>query len=487
MKLEGIHHITAITGDAVANVEFYVGVLGLRMVKKTVNQDDPTVYHLFYGDEHGSPGMDLTFFEYPGAARGRVGAGMVHRIVWRVASAESLGFWKERLDAHGTDATLTADSLLFSDPEGLAHELQPSAEDQEPLTAHAPDIPSEHALQGFDGVRAYTPRSGRKRRPPRGHARIHEGRLRALGGARGETKRVLRLRRRVDGRQPRCRAPARSTTSRSPRSPRTTRPGASVWRSRARHPTPVIDRFYFRSVYFREPSGVLFEIATIGPGLRGRRGRGAPRRAPVAAAALRAAARPARRTGSRRCRTRACCTGSRAPSAHPSQRARRATLAGALLSSKVMCGRYTNTAGVEELNARLGCPILSDRGHPSLQHRSHRAGAGDRRSPRRARGAHAALGPHPAVGDRAEGRAAADQRPRGDGGVEGSLREPDPQGVAAGAAGRRRLLRVARARAPGRAAPALPLSARRRRAVRVRGAVDARRRWRASGSRASRC
>src|ERR671910_59324 len=86
MKLEGIHHITAITGDAPGNVEFYVGVLGLRMVKKTVNQDDPTVYHLFYADEHGSPGSDLTFFEYPGAAPGRTGRGMVHRIAWRVAS-----------------------------------------------------------------------------------------------------------------------------------------------------------------------------------------------------------------------------------------------------------------------------------------------------------------------------------------------------------------------------------------------------------------
>ena len=75
MKLEGIHHITAITGDAPANVEFYVGVLGLRMVKKTVNQDDPTVYHLFYADEAGSPGADLTFFEYPGARPGRAGAG----------------------------------------------------------------------------------------------------------------------------------------------------------------------------------------------------------------------------------------------------------------------------------------------------------------------------------------------------------------------------------------------------------------------------
>ena len=86
MKLEGIHHITAITGDAPRNVEFYAGTLGLRMVKKTVNQDDPTVYHLFYADEQGSPGADLTFFEYPGAARGRPADGQVHRIVWRVAA-----------------------------------------------------------------------------------------------------------------------------------------------------------------------------------------------------------------------------------------------------------------------------------------------------------------------------------------------------------------------------------------------------------------
>src|SRR5229473_8484534 len=97
MKLEGIHHITAITGDAPANVEFYAGVLGLRLVKKTVNQDDPTVYHLFYGDDEGSPGMDLTFFEYPGARPGRAGAGMIHRIVLRGASEEALDFWKERL------------------------------------------------------------------------------------------------------------------------------------------------------------------------------------------------------------------------------------------------------------------------------------------------------------------------------------------------------------------------------------------------------
>src|SRR5664279_4401020 len=123
MKLEGIHHISAITGDAPGNVEFYTGVLGLRMVKKTVNQDEPNVYHLFYGDEHGSPGMDLTFFEYPGAAPGLAGAGMVHRILWRVASRQALEFWRERLAARGVSAELTGDSLLFADPEGLGHEL----------------------------------------------------------------------------------------------------------------------------------------------------------------------------------------------------------------------------------------------------------------------------------------------------------------------------------------------------------------------------
>src|SRR5258705_3494636 len=157
MKLEGIHHITAITGDAPGNVEFYTGVLGLRMVKKTVNQDDPTVYHLFYGDDEGSPGMDLTFFEYPGAARGRPGAGMVHRIVWRVASSESLSFWQERLKAHGVAAALDGESLSFADPEGLEHELVLPSSADEPLLASAPGVPPEHALQGFDGVRAYSP------------------------------------------------------------------------------------------------------------------------------------------------------------------------------------------------------------------------------------------------------------------------------------------------------------------------------------------
>src|SRR5438093_1161272 len=90
MKLEGIHHITSITADAGRNVDFYARLLGLRLVKKTVNQDDPSVYHLFYADEHGSPGSDLTFFEFPGVPEGRAGEGMIHRIVWRVGSTDAL-------------------------------------------------------------------------------------------------------------------------------------------------------------------------------------------------------------------------------------------------------------------------------------------------------------------------------------------------------------------------------------------------------------
>src|SRR5919198_5191404 len=156
MQLEGIHHITCITADAPRNVEFYAGVLGLRLVKKSVNQDDPTVYHLFYADEVGSAGSDLTFFENPGARPGRAGAGMVHQIVWRLASDEALEFWADRLSSEGVAVERDAGALRFSDPEGMSYELRVVETDDEPLIAEHPEIPSELALQGFDGVRAYT-------------------------------------------------------------------------------------------------------------------------------------------------------------------------------------------------------------------------------------------------------------------------------------------------------------------------------------------
>jgi glyoxalase family protein len=265
MSLEGIHHITAITGDAPGNVEFYTGVLGLRMVKQTVNQDDPTVYHLFYGDDDGSPGMDLTFFEYPGAARGRPGAGMVHRIVWRVDSAASLQFWKERLEQHGVASELSGESLVFADPEGLEHELVSTSVTDAPLHATSPEVPAEYALQGFHGVRAYSA-------DPSASAGLL---LDGLGfeTSDGQTWEVRGERRgsfyAYDD------APPEAVASQGAGTVHHVAFASSMadhesWRTRAAqagaHPTPVIDRFYFRSVYFREPSGVLFEIATIGPG-----------------------------------------------------------------------------------------------------------------------------------------------------------------------------------------------------------------------------
>ncbi|MEA2517525.1 MAG: glyoxalase family protein, partial [Actinomycetota bacterium] len=156
MFLEGIHHVTAITADAPGNVEFYAGVLGLRVVKKTVNQDDPTVYHLFYADERGSAGSDITFFEYPGVPNGRAGDGMVHRVDFRVASEAALDFWKKRLETEGLNVQRSEQALVFDDPEGLTLGLVIDTTEDEPLRAETPGIPAEMALRGFEGVHAYS-------------------------------------------------------------------------------------------------------------------------------------------------------------------------------------------------------------------------------------------------------------------------------------------------------------------------------------------
>jgi glyoxalase family protein len=263
VKLEGIHHVTAITENAQANVDFYAGVLGLRLVKKTVNQDNPTVYHLFFADEAGDPGSDLTFFEYPGAARGRAGAGMIHRIVWRVASSDSLDFWAKRLGGSGTESERDGDSLRFSDPEGLEHELLAVDVPDEALIAEHPEVPAELGLQGFHAVRAYS----------------------AVPGASSGLLEALELEP-VDGGAWEARGEKRGGfyIYDEPPSERGLQGAGSVhhvawasipdehmeWRQKAisagAQPTPEIDRFYFRSIYFREPSGVLFEIATLGPG-----------------------------------------------------------------------------------------------------------------------------------------------------------------------------------------------------------------------------
>jgi len=254
MRLEGIHHITAITGDAPTNVEFYVGVLGLRLVKRSVNQDDPTVWHLFYSDAEGRPGSDLTFFEYPGLPKGRAGNGMVHRILWRVGSTESLDYWEQRLP----ESTRSDGGLIFADPEGLEHELLVADVPDAPLPATGAGVPREHALLGFHGVRAY--------RDDVGHQLLHE----TLGFegelARGEHRQGLYV---TD-------APPAERPLQGAGTVHHVAWGIGLgeqdeWRARVAaspeaHPTQVIDRYYFRSIYFREPGGVLFELATDGPG-----------------------------------------------------------------------------------------------------------------------------------------------------------------------------------------------------------------------------
>jgi len=263
MKLDGVHHITAITADAQRNVDFYAGTLGLRMVKKTVNQDEPSVYHLFYADEEGRPGADMTFFEFPDAATGRPGAGMLHRIIWRVGSEDALGFWHGRLSGAGVEASRADGALRFADPEGLEHELVVATVGDEPLTADHPEVPAEQALQGFEGARAYGANPERSRSLLEDHLGFEES---------GDGWEVRGKRR--GGSWVYDPAPAERGIQ-----------GAGTvhhiawasetdehegWRQRAidggAHPTPVIDRFWFESIYFREPSGVLFEIATLDPG-----------------------------------------------------------------------------------------------------------------------------------------------------------------------------------------------------------------------------
>ena len=264
MRLDGVHHVTCITADAPRNVDFYTRVLGLRLVKKTVNQDDPTVYHLFYADEEGSPGSDITFFEYPGVRRGRAGAGMIHTVQWRLGTEEALDFWQERLAGEADVVTREDGRVTFEDPEGLRHSLAVVETEDRPLIAEHPEIPAELALQGFDGVRAFSA-------DPDASRGLLEDALSFERGGDDEWE---------------VRGPARGgfySYDEPPAEPglggagtvhhvawASTMEEHETWRRRVAEaglrPTPVIDRFWFRSIYFREPSGVLFEIATLGPG-----------------------------------------------------------------------------------------------------------------------------------------------------------------------------------------------------------------------------
>lgn len=264
MRLEGIHHISAMTGDAPGNLDFYTRVLGMRLAAKTVNQDDPSVYHLFYADEGGRPGSELTFFEYPGLPRGRAGAGMVHRIVSRVDSERSLEFWQARLGDEGVRTDVVGGGgLRFADPEGLEHELVVS-DANPPLKAVHPEVPAEHAIGGFVAVRAYAPaadRSGALLRDVLGATDLGEGAYELRGERRGATMTLdpPPAERPLQGAGTVHHVAWGTTVEEHPRWLETLR-RAKVGATR------IIDRYYFHSIYFREPGGVLYEIADDGPG-----------------------------------------------------------------------------------------------------------------------------------------------------------------------------------------------------------------------------
>ena len=262
MNLAGLHHVTMITGDARKNVAFYADLLGLRLVKKTVNFDAPEAYHLYFGDEHGSPGSILTWFEFAGAPRGRAGLGMIHTLQLGVPSEASLDFWAERLAAGGHPASGGRRALGFEDSDGLGLELVVS--DQAPLRAEHPEIPAEHAISSLEGARAYSEYAGMPESVLTdllGFTHLGDGDYELAG-----TRRRFRW-----GYDP---APAiagrQGAGSVHHMAWATPDEDQLAWQGRIRaagaYVTEVRDRDYFRSIYFREPRGVLFEIATLGPG-----------------------------------------------------------------------------------------------------------------------------------------------------------------------------------------------------------------------------
>jgi glyoxalase family protein len=270
MSVNGIHHVTAIAGSAQGNLDFYVGVLGLRLVKRTVNFDDPLTYHLYYGTEIGAPGTILTFFAWPNAFRGRVGSGQVNATGLSVPKG-SLGWWEERFTRlrvkHDLRLERFGDGVLpFQDPDGMLLELV-EAEDERPAWKGG-GVPEEAAIRGMHGVTAheegYEQTAELLTETLRFELVGQEGnrfRYKALQGVN-----TIDLLCTPDG--PRGRGGAGTVHHIAWRVPDDA--DQVAWRktlvSAGMNVSPVLDRQYFHSIYFREPGGVLFEIATDTPG-----------------------------------------------------------------------------------------------------------------------------------------------------------------------------------------------------------------------------
>jgi glyoxalase family protein len=272
----GLHHVTAIAGPAQENLDFYAGVLGMKLVKKSVNQDDPGTYHLFYADAEGRPGTDLTFFPWAQLAPSRPGHGLAMEVALAVPR-DSLAFWAARLERYGAalgspEKRFGDDILTLLDPHGLRISLVASASaERRPFTPwEGGPVPVERQIRGLDGARLWL----RNLAPSEalletalGLSRIGEenGWIRwgIDGGGSGAR---LELAARPDGPRGNWGTGAiHHLAWRVDDDAHEIALRAAVERAGA-HPTPVIDRFWFKSVYFKEPGGVLFELATDGPG-----------------------------------------------------------------------------------------------------------------------------------------------------------------------------------------------------------------------------
>ena len=268
--LSGLHHVTAITADARRNLDFYTSTLGLRLVKKSVNQDDVSAYHLFYADAVGSPGTDVTFFDWPYAAPNRVGAGTIGPIGLRVAGPEAIAWWTARLDQLDVRRGVPFDRrgatvLPFEDPEGQRLELvsDGGAPGGEPWTGAG--VPAEHAVKGLDSVAITALRpdiTGAVLTQVMGFREVEPGVFRTGEAGPGTEVRLEPTSERF---HPPGRGGVHHVAFRVPDDDEHQR-----WRERigtsGLQVTPVIDRYYYKSIYFREPGGALFEIATDGPG-----------------------------------------------------------------------------------------------------------------------------------------------------------------------------------------------------------------------------
>jgi glyoxalase family protein len=269
----GIHHITAIAGDPKRNHAFYTQALGLRMVKKTVNFDDPGTYHLYYGDEVGSPGSILTFFPWANVPNGRRGGGEASETAFAVPSG-SMAYWNARLASlnipHKLDKTPFGEEVIaFTDPDGMSHHLV-ATDSVDALPGHVSgDIPAEHAIRGFFGITLWSlhPDITAAVLSVMGYAedKTVEGASRWIAPSNGLAARVDI---RDSSQMPRGQSGAGSIHHVAFRAADDAAQESMVaaLRSRGLQVTEQLDRNYFRSVYFREPGGTLFEIATDDPG-----------------------------------------------------------------------------------------------------------------------------------------------------------------------------------------------------------------------------